>query len=148
MGGEEFYKASQGDLVEDGSTGGGESSGEGTLLGLLGKLTALIATTVQPATQPKGDVQTKTFTFVRAQEGGDEEDFVAAVASDTKSMGDVLQRVKDKERLLQGASLVRFERERRGKRVDVSKPIDAFKEMEPKIFFDKDVFPHLEFTIT
>jgi hypothetical protein len=108
----------------------------------------LIATTVQPATQPKGDVQTKTFTFVRVQEGGDEEDFVAAVASDTKSMGDVLQRVKDKEQLLQGASLVRFERVKRGQRVDVSKPIDAFKEMEPKIFFDKDVFPHLEFTIT
>ena len=66
--------------------------------------------------QPKGDVKTKTFTFVRAQEGGDEEDFVAAVASDTKSMGDVMQRAKDKERLLQGASHVssRGRREARG----------------------------------
>ena len=40
-----------------------------------------------------------------------------------------------------------FERQRKGKKVVVNK-FDAFKEMEPNIFFDQAVFPCLEFTIT
>ena len=59
-----------------------------------------------------------------------------------------LQKVKDKERLLEGASHVSFERQRQGRKKVVSKSIDAFKEMEPKIFFDQAVFPSLEFKLT
>ncbi len=58
------------------------------------------------------------------------------------------QKVKDKERLLEGASHVSFERQRQGRKKVVSKSINAFKEMEPKIFFDQAVFPSLEFKLT
>ena len=57
--------------------------------------------------------------------------------------------MKGKERLLEGASHVSFERQRQGRKKVVSKSIDAFKEMtEPKIFFDQAVFPSLEFKLT
>ena len=138
-GGVAFFEETQGDMVEDGDSGGGESGDVANLLGgFLTTMTEMLN---------KGEVTTKTFTFSRGEDD-EEEDFDVAVASDVPTMYEVLQKVKDKERLLEGASHVSFERQRQGRKKVVSKSIDAFKEMEPKIFFDQAVFPSLEFKLT
>ena len=139
-GGKKFFEDSckEGDAARGQGAGTPNTTGVGAVLGgFLQSLGDMVAAT---------EVQTKTFIFERQGQEGEHE---VSVRSDVATMEDVLRQVSDGQ-LLAGASTVKYFRRRAGQAMPatIEKPLDQFLLMNPALFFDTNMYPSTEFTVT